>query len=304
VRRAGPPLPPPPAMDRYDRPRHDRPDRDDDHDFIDRARDGVQAWLRGDNRDGRPRPDPSADSGPDAGRYGRDADGTDRYVRDRSGRRFDTFTSSYDDDRSGGADRYGARGYGRDDRGLYASGRPDYGSGPDDGRGPARSGDFGRSFSREGASYRETYGGGPARRGDSHAGRGPSGYRRSADRITEDVNDHLTDDHDVDATDVRVSVENGEVTLEGTVRSRAEKRRAEEIAERVRGVRDVHNRLRITDDTSGSGASHHESQTPGDAVNEVMHAGPYAGSGEGDGGAGPPGGRDRSGDAGATTPAV
>jgi osmotically-inducible protein OsmY len=42
-----------------------------------------------------------------------------------------------------------------------------------------------------------------------------------------------------------VQVENGEVILEGTVDSRPSKRMAEETAETVSGVHDVHNRLRI-----------------------------------------------------------
>lgn len=84
-----------------------------------------------------------------------------------------------------------------------------------------------------------------ARRRGPHYGRGPEGYKRSAERITEDANDALTWDHDVDASKIQVSVEGDEVTLEGTVDSRRAKRAAEDAVERVRGVRDVHNRLRV-----------------------------------------------------------
>jgi hypothetical protein len=91
-------------------------------------------------------------------------------------------------------------------------------------------------------------------------GRGPKGYKRSDDRIREDVCDRLTDDPTIDATDMEVSVKDGEVKLLGTVDGRAEKRRAEDIVENVAGVRDVHNQLRVTrdrrpqktDSTSGS----------------------------------------------------
>jgi osmotically-inducible protein OsmY len=79
----------------------------------------------------------------------------------------------------------------------------------------------------------------------SHRGRGPRGYRRSDDRIAEDVNDAFTENPRLDPTEISVSVENGEVTLEGTVESRAAKRLAEDIADAVAGVHDVHNRLRI-----------------------------------------------------------
>jgi osmotically-inducible protein OsmY len=78
-----------------------------------------------------------------------------------------------------------------------------------------------------------------------YAGRGPRGYRRSDERIREDVNERFTDDWRVDASDIEVSVDNGVVTLAGRVGSRAEKRRAEDVAESVSGVTDVSNQLRV-----------------------------------------------------------
>lgn len=78
-----------------------------------------------------------------------------------------------------------------------------------------------------------------------YTGRGPRGYRRSDDYIREDVCTHLTWHGDIDASDIEVRVQNGEVMLEGTVDSRQTKRLAEEVAESVPGVADVHNRLRI-----------------------------------------------------------
>lgn len=78
-----------------------------------------------------------------------------------------------------------------------------------------------------------------------HTGRGPRGYQRGDERIREDVSERLMDDGRVDAVDVEVSVTNGEVTLTGTVPHRRMKRLAEDVAESVRGVRDVHNQLRI-----------------------------------------------------------
>ena len=76
-------------------------------------------------------------------------------------------------------------------------------------------------------------------------GRGPKGYRRSDERIREDVNDCLGDDYYIDASDIEVTVSNTEVTLTGTVQNRTDKRRAEDIAESVSGVSNVENRLRI-----------------------------------------------------------
>lgn len=79
-----------------------------------------------------------------------------------------------------------------------------------------------------------------------HEGRGPKGYRRSDDRIREDVSDRLTDDHYIDATDIEIQVSNAEVTLNGTVDSRNARRRAEDLSERVSGVTHVQNNLRVS----------------------------------------------------------
>ena len=76
-------------------------------------------------------------------------------------------------------------------------------------------------------------------------GRGPQGYRRSDERIREDACERLTDDDRIDATDIEVAVTECEVTLSGTVRSREQKRLAEDLVDRVSGVRDVINSLRV-----------------------------------------------------------
>jgi osmotically-inducible protein OsmY len=59
------------------------------------------------------------------------------------------------------------------------------------------------------------------------------------------VNDRLCESWDIDASDIEVRVNQGEVTLSGTVASRREKRVAEAIADSVSGVRDVHNDLGV-----------------------------------------------------------
>ncbi|HYC03672.1 MAG TPA: BON domain-containing protein [Azospirillaceae bacterium] len=76
-------------------------------------------------------------------------------------------------------------------------------------------------------------------------GRGPRGYVRSDERIREDVADRLTADPYVDASDIDVTVSQGEVTLSGQVDRREARRRAEDIAEAVSGVRHVRNDLRV-----------------------------------------------------------
>jgi hypothetical protein len=102
-----------------------------------------------------------------------------------------------------------------------------------------------------------------SRSGSSHRGKGPKDYRRSDDRIREDVSDKLADDDRVDASEIEVMVNNAEVTLTGTVDSREAKRRAEDVAEQVSGVQHVQNNIRVNREgasstrsgTSGSGTS-------------------------------------------------
>jgi hypothetical protein len=85
----------------------------------------------------------------------------------------------------------------------------------------------------------------------NYYGRGPKDYRRSDERIREEIADRMTDDWTLDASDITVAVSDGEVTLSGTVSSRNQKRRAEDVAERVSGVRDVSNQLRVSRGWSG-----------------------------------------------------
>ena len=85
----------------------------------------------------------------------------------------------------------------------------------------------------------------------AYAGRGPRNYRRSDERIQEDVSEELTRSGDLDASDIEVRVENGEVTLTGTVESRQDKRLAEDIADRCSGVQEVHNQLRVKHRVAG-----------------------------------------------------
>lgn len=107
-----------------------------------------------------------------------------------------------------------------------------------------------------------------------HVGRGPEGYQRSDERIQEDVSEMLMWHGDVDASKIRVSVQNGEVTLKGTVEDRWQKRMAVDIAHEARGVKDVHNELRIhtssgtegqeyTDSSATKGQGQGSSQTQG-----------------------------------------
>ena len=135
----------------------------------------------------------------------------------------DVFTQPYDQWSSPRYVFYGGKGYHREFVDPYARGFD-----PEGGEGG-----LGWQVVRE-----------PMRRG-RFTGRGPKSYVRPDQRIWEEVNERLEEDGEIDATDVSVQVINGEVTLEGAVDGRRVKRLAEDLAESVRGVRDVHNRLRV-----------------------------------------------------------
>lgn len=99
--------------------------------------------------------------------------------------------------------------------------------------------------------------------GGQHRGRGPRNYKRSDDRISEDINDRLTDSYYLDASDVEVEVSSGEVVLTGTVDSRYAKRMAEDIAEDVSGVKNVENRIRVKQNNYGQSDSLYGETTAG-----------------------------------------
>jgi len=136
--------------------------------------------------------------------------------------REEIFTRPYDDWSSPGYVFYAGKGYHREFVDPYAgSAEPEAGAG-------------GRGWQIARESVRGPF-----------TGRGPKGYVRRDERIWEEVNERLEEDGEIDATDVSVQVSSGEVTLEGTVDDRRAKRLAEDLADSVRGVRDVHNRLRV-----------------------------------------------------------
>ena len=148
-----------------------------------------------------------------------------RWRRERTGRRFN------DDEqfrnRPGALDRrwgYGERmagGYGRGEQGAEDE-YPDEYNAPD-----------------YWTYQREWMQAGP------YEGVGPKNYRRSDERILEDICMRLTQHNQIDASEVEVEVKDGEVTLIGTVEDRRIKRMVEANAELIHGVIDVHNRLRL-----------------------------------------------------------
>ncbi|PZX34611.1 conserved hypothetical protein; putative phospholipid-binding: alpha/beta predicted fold BON domain [Cupriavidus phytorum] len=83
----------------------------------------------------------------------------------------------------------------------------------------------------------------PAYRGYRRGG--PKNYRRGDDRIHDEVCDRLAHAQELDVSEVTVRVQDGLVTLEGHVGDRRSKYDIEEIAERVFGVQDVINHIRV-----------------------------------------------------------
>jgi hypothetical protein len=141
-----------------------------------------------------------------------------------------------------------AGGYGR--QGGYGTRG---GFAPDAWGGEIQGGSYGRGWGAPGGREVDL---GPNRSADewgrvSFAGRGPRGYRRSDVWINEEINEALTRHPDIDATDIEVRVENGEVALTGNVDDKYAKRLAEDIAEACPGVTDVRNQLRVGRGRSG-----------------------------------------------------
>ena len=108
------------------------------------------------------------------------------------------------------------------------------------------------------------------RRADQFRGKGPRNYQRSDTRILEDVNDRLSDDPALDASDIEVAVSKAEVTLSGHVSSRFDKRRAEDLAERVSGVSHVQNNLRVKSTTEQTASSAETAPTDTAASRRLM----------------------------------
>jgi len=176
-------------------------------------------------------------------RYGGEGPVYGGYGNVRSGQRYPQGEGQHSGSQNYGAQSYGSQGYG---------GSTHTGAAYGGGNATAR---LGSPYDETTRGWTEPYGSGIGSSSRSYgqssprsygqfAGRGPKGYQRSDERIREDACERLTYDSEVDASDVTVTVADGEVTLEGEVENRNQKRRAEDVIENVNGVKDVHNRLR------------------------------------------------------------
>ncbi len=109
---------------------------------------------------------------------------------------------------------------------------------------------------RQGSNY---WGVGSERNFNDNRGKGPKNYSRSKERIIEDINDRLSDDRMLDASDIEVKAENSTIILSGTVDTKEAKRRAEDIAESISGVSNVENRIRLKNQSENTHASQNAS---------------------------------------------
>lgn len=66
--------------------------------------------------------------------------------------------------------------------------------------------------------------------------------------VRAEVNQKILDDAELSATDIKAAVSRGTATLTGTVSTASLKRRAEQVARTVKGVRGVTNQVTIADD--------------------------------------------------------
>jgi osmotically-inducible protein OsmY len=75
--------------------------------------------------------------------------------------------------------------------------------------------------------------------------RGPKNYRRSDERILEDVYLRLLRDPSIDSSDVSVEVHRGVATLVGSVPTRHMKHEIEEAIHAIPGIAEIHNRVKV-----------------------------------------------------------
>jgi osmotically-inducible protein OsmY len=148
-------------------------------------------------------------------------------------------------------DRFGGQGTGQR-TGTFgnASAGSSYGQ-AGSGQSYGRSSAYGQSPAWSGQSGDDEMSG-SAMRSRGHTGKGPKGYQRSDERIREDVSERMTEDEQLDASEITVQVNKGEVILSGTVSDREQKRHAETLAERVSGVKDVTNNIKVQQQSTRS----------------------------------------------------
>lgn len=90
------------------------------------------------------------------------------------------------------------------------------------------------------------------------SGKGPKGYSRTDEQLKEEICRKLYEHPEIDASDVTVEVKGGELMLTGTIDSRHARDLIEDEADRVMGIKEVNNQIRIKREAGmqGQGAMH------------------------------------------------
>jgi osmotically-inducible protein OsmY len=83
---------------------------------------------------------------------------------------------------------------------------------------------------------------------EDYTGRGPKGFRRSDERIRENVSEALYYHKDIDASEIEVGVKDAVVTLRGSVANRFQKYLAEDVADSIPGVEEIRNHISVRRD--------------------------------------------------------
>ena len=155
-------------------------------------------------------------------------------------------------------------------------------------RGQGYGAEYGQRDSRSGLQFASDYGGGGYDQvsgglgyrggqatGDyqsgmegqrSYRGLGPQTYKRSDDRIRDDVCERLTDDFRIDASNVTIDVNQGAVTLSGTVPERHMRYAAEDLVDDAMGVESINNQLRVQSHAQSQGTQSQGMSSSGDTT--------------------------------------
>jgi osmotically-inducible protein OsmY len=78
----------------------------------------------------------------------------------------------------------------------------------------------------------------------NHRGKGPRNYRRSDERILDDIIERIVSRR-IDASDVDIRIDKGEVVLTGRIDDKRSRRALEDLVDEVPGVCQVENRIRL-----------------------------------------------------------
>ena len=123
-------------------------------------------------------------------------------------------------------------------------------------------GGYGQDDTRQGRSQQQL------RRQPEHIGKGPKGYSRTDERLLEEIHERLSMGY-LDASEIEVTVKNGEVVLKGTVSTKSDRRTAEDAIEDVLGVKEIDNRIKVKkQETSSSSMSTSSSSSSSSSPNK------------------------------------